>query len=204
MKIKVFDQLKDKTFDIEYNPFFETINEKIIKEVVVSEHASKRQGTAHTKVRSEVRGGGRKPWRQKGTGRARHGSIRSPLWRTGGVVFGPRNNVNYQKKVNKKVVHKAFKTAIDFICQNNKLVLLKEISFPVLKTKHFADLLKKLNISSTCLFITKEFDDNLYLITRNIENLQYKTINQVSTFDLLRPKFVLTTEKDFYLLKEKY
>lgn len=130
-------ELPEAVFGLKWNP-------DLVHQVVTSQAANLRRPIAHTKDRGEVRGGGRKPWRQKGTGRARHGSIRSPLWRGGGVTFGPTNEKIYKKKINKKMARKALHTVLSAKARDNEIVLLEDLKFQEPKTKLAANLFKRL------------------------------------------------------------
>lgn len=158
--------------------------------------------TASTKTRGMVRGGGRKPWRQKGTGRARHGSIRSPIWRGGGVVFGPhprKVRLSLPKRVKRAALISALIDKID----NNRLVLVEELNIDEPKTKKVVEVLNNLGITSSCLVILDDTNTNFILASRNIPYVTVKTKGEVSTYDLLRSDYVLTTTSALEGLKER-
>lgn len=147
-KATVYNTSGEKVKEMELNPkvFALEVQSELITQAVVAQQANRRQNLAHTKDRSEVAGGGRKPWRQKGTGRARHGSIRSPLWRSGGITFGPRKNRNYSAKINKKAKRKAILMSLSDKAANQKIILLDKMSLEEAKTKKFFEILQNLKL----------------------------------------------------------
>ena len=147
-KTTVYNQAGDKVKDVELNPeiFGLTVKPELIHHAVVVQQANARLNLAHTKDRSEVRGGGRKPWQQKGTGRARHGSSRSPIWRGGGVTFGPNKNQNYSLKINKKVKRQAILMGLSDKAAHDNLILLDDLSMAEAKTKKFFEILQNLQL----------------------------------------------------------
>ncbi len=147
-KATVYNQMGEKVKEVDLNPkvFGLEIKPELIQQAVVSQQANQRQNLAHTKDRGEVRGGGRKPWRQKGTGRARHGSIRSPLWRGGGITFGPTKNQNYSLKINKKAKRKAILMSLSDKATNQKIILLDKLELEEAKTKKFFKILLNLKL----------------------------------------------------------
>jgi len=158
--------------------------------------------TASTRTRGMVRGGGRKPWRQKGTGRARHGSIRSPIWKGGGVVFGPHPRtvrLSLPKKVRRSALISALIDKID----SNQLVLVESLDIDEPKTKKAVEVLNKLGIFSSCLVILDDSNTNFILATRNIPYIDIITVNDVSVYDLLRYNYVLTTTSILEGLRER-
>ena len=169
--------LDDSVFGIEPN-------QQVIYDVVNAQRAAMRQGTHDTKTRSEVRGGGRKPWRQKGTGRARQGSTRSPQWRHGGIVFGPTPR-SYAVKVNRKVSKLAMKSALSYKVANEKLIAVDSISLSEIKTKNFVQVLESLNACGKTLFVLPEVTENVERSSRNIPNVSVNVANHVSVYDVL-------------------
>jgi large subunit ribosomal protein L4 len=187
--------LKDEVYKIEPN-------EQVVYEVINAERAGMRQGTHKTKIRSEVRGGGRKPWRQKGTGRARQGSIRSPQWVGGGVVFGPQPR-DYSKKVNRKVNSLAIKSLLSSRLATKDLIVLDELKIENGKTKEFVAVLKALELeNSKTLVILKKANEEqkeealkVLQSSNNIPSVKVQTVEHVSAYDLiLADKLVLTKE----------
>ncbi len=178
--------LDDKVFGIEPN-------QQVLYDVINATRANSRQGTHKVKNRSEVRGGGRKPWRQKGTGRARQGSIRSPQWTGGGVVFGPAPR-DYTKKVNKKVKKLALRSALSIKTQNNALVVLDAFAFDGPKTSQMAEVFSNIGVNEKALIVLSEADRNVELSARNLPNVTIGTVSQVSVYDLMNHSVVVTTQ----------
>ncbi len=180
-------ELSDDVFGIEPN-------NHVLHEVVVMQQASKRQGTHATKNRSEVSGGGRKPWRQKGTGRARHGSIRSPQWVGGGVVFGPTPR-NYRYKLPKKVRRLALKSAYSTKVKENNLIVVDALTIEAPKTKEMAAILNNLEADKKALIVMHEYDDAVVLSARNIPGVTVKTASDVKVLDILgHDKLIMTKD----------
>lgn len=169
--------LDDSVFGIEPN-------QQVIYDVVNAQRAAMRQGTHDTKNRREVSGGGRKPWRQKGTGRARQGSTRAPQWRHGGIVFGPTPR-SYAVKVNRKVSKLAMKSALSYKVANDKLIAVDSISLNEIKTKSFVQVLEALNACGKTLFVLPEVTENVERSSRNIPNVSVNVANHVSVYDVL-------------------
>ena len=169
--------LDDSVFGIEPN-------QQVIYDVVNAQRAAMRQGTHDTKNRREVSGGGRKPWRQKGTGRARQGSTRSPQWRHGGIVFGPTPR-SYAVKVNRKVSKLAMKSALSYKVANEKLIAVDSISLNEIKTKNFIQVLEALNACGKTLFVLPEVTENVERSSRNIPNVSVNVASHVSVYDIL-------------------
>ena len=163
-------------------------------DAVIMQRASMRQGTHKTKTRTEVRGGGRKPWKQKGTGRARQGSIRAPQWRGGGIVFGPVPR-SYAYKIKKKVRRLALKSALSTKVVENEIVVLDALAFAAPKTKEMISVLGSLNITSKALVVTAEENSSVELSTRNIPGVKFLTVDQLNVLDLLdATKLVITQD----------
>lgn len=178
-------ELSDGVFGIEPN-------EAVLHQAVVMQQASARRGTHKVKNRAAVRGGGRKPWRQKGTGRARHGSIRSPIWVGGGVVFGPTPR-DYSFRLPKKVRRLAIKSALSAKVKEDGLIVLDQLRFEEPKTKNMVQVLKNLDAREKALIVTKEKDDNTYLSARNIPGVTCITSNNLNVIDLLAHDTVIMT-----------
>ncbi|MBU8757110.1 50S ribosomal protein L4 [Priestia megaterium] len=180
-------ELQDAVFGIEPN-------NKVLFDAIVMQRASQRQGTSKVKNRSEVRGGGRKPWRQKGTGRARQGSIRSPQWRGGGVVFGPVPR-SYSYKLPKKVRRLAIKSALSTKAQDNSIVVLEALSFDAPKTKEMVAVLKSLTVERKALVVTADLNENVALSARNIPGVTVVAANGLSVLDVMNhDKLVITKD----------
>ncbi|MFK2826843.1 50S ribosomal protein L4 [Bacillus sp. B190/17] len=178
-------ELNDSVFGIEPN-------QHVLFEAVMMQRASLRQGTSKVKNRSEVRGGGRKPWRQKGTGRARQGSIRSPQWRGGGTVFGPVPR-SYSYKMPKKVRRLAIKSALSSKLAEQNIVVLEALSLDAPKTKEFASVLKNLSVDSKALIVTEALNENVALSARNIPGVTVVDASGISVLDVLgHDKLIIT------------
>ena len=181
-------KLNDNVFGIEPN-------DVVLHDAVVLAMANQRQGTHSTKTRSEVSGGGRKPWRQKGTGNARQGSIRAVQWRKGGIAFGPKPR-DYSKKQNRKERRLALKSALSYLAKDNGIVVLDEIKFETNKTKEMVNLLNKLELANNkVLLVVSELDDNVCLASRNLGNVLVVLPSEVNTYDVLNcDNMVITAE----------
>lgn len=169
-------------------------HEEAVQLAVKVDLANRRQATAKTKTRSEVSGGGKKPWRQKGTGRARAGSSRSPLWRHGGTVFGPDGTQNYKLKMNKQVHFLALASVLSDKVGKNDLVVVTDEKFAEPKTKKFAASLKALNAKKKVLFAIEEYDDNLVKAAANIPNLYLVSCDNISVYDVMNADTVIMTK----------
>lgn len=195
-RIEVFNQLGAEVgrMNIKKEVFEVEPNIQAVYDVVNAERAGMRQGTHKTKTRTEVRGGGRKPWRQKGTGRARHGSIRSPQWRGGGVVFGPTPR-SYNLKVNRKLVKTAIKSLLTDRFQSKDLIIVDKFELEEPKTRNLVDILKNLNINEKkIVIVTDEFDNNLTIAGRNIHNVDIKTQTHLSAYNLINANTYVFTK----------
>ncbi|WP_066189205.1 MULTISPECIES: 50S ribosomal protein L4 [Gracilibacillus] len=195
-KVALFNQSGSQVGDVEINDAVFGIepNEHVLHDAILMQRASLRQGTHAVKNRSEVRGGGRKPWRQKGTGRARQGSIRSPQWVGGGTVFGPTPR-SYSYKLPKKVRRLAIKSALSSKVQEESLVVLEGISIETPKTKEVVSILSSLNADKKALFVTAETDEVLAKSANNLQNVKVLTVSEVNVLDLLtHDKLILTKE----------
>ncbi len=179
-------ELDDSVFGIEPN-------QHVLHDAVVMQQASQRQGTHAVKNRSAVRGGGRKPWRQKGTGRARHGSIRSPIWVGGGVVFGPTPR-KYGYKLPKKVRRLAIKSALSSKTKNEELIVLEDLTFEQPKTKQMVAVLDKLNARKKALIVTDSYNDHVVLSSRNIPGVTVMTANGINVLDVLKHDHLIMTK----------
>ncbi|EIZ2480791.1 50S ribosomal protein L4 [Listeria monocytogenes] len=178
--------LNDTVFGIEPN-------EKVVVDVILSQRASLRQGTHKVKNRSEVRGGGRKPWRQKGTGRARQGSIRSPQWRGGGVVFGPTPR-SYAYKLPKKVRRLAIKSILSSKVNEEKLVVLEGLTFDAPKTKEFAAFLKNISVDTKALIVVAGESENVELSARNLQGITVIPAESISVLEVAKHDTLIITK----------
>ena len=177
--------------DVSDTAFGREFNEALVHQVVVSYMAGARQGTKAQKTRSEVRGGGRKPFRQKGTGRARAGTIRSPIWRGGGVTFAAKP-MDHSKKVNKKMYHGAMQAILSELVRQDRLVITEDFNVEAPKTKEIAAKLKTLELDNV-LIVVEEVDDNLYLAARNLKNVDVVDVQGVNPVNLIGFEKVLFT-----------
>lgn len=203
-KIDVLSLKGEKVKDIklEDNIFNIEPNDAVIKDAVVAAMAGARQGTAKVKTRSEVAGGGRKPYRQKGTGNARQGSIRALHYRHGGIVFGPVPR-DYSKKMNKKEKRLALKSALSYKALDKELVVVSTIEFETNKTKEMINLLEGLNLTNhKVLVCVKELTDNVCLAARNLANVKVVLPSEINTFDLISSDNLLIEEEALTMLEE--
>jgi len=183
MKVTVFDIKGAKVSEMNLPAFFDLeVDAKFLSAVVVAEANNARETLAHTKIRSEIRGGGIKPWKQKGTGRARAGTIRSPLWRKGGVVFGPRKNRNYKTKTNKKALRRA--VAMAFAAHKNAVAVLKDVAIEP-KTKIASALTTKIAKGKKQLIVTKQSAENLKKAVRNLPSVHTLPVSGLTLHDIL-------------------
>ena len=181
--------------------FSQPVNDELITQLVNSFVSNSHQGTKAQKNRSDVRGGGRKPWRQKGTGRARAGTIRSPIWRGGGVTFAARSKSANPKKINKKMYKSAMRSILSSFAGNNKISLTKELILKNPKTKELLELLKKIDFSQG-LIIVNELNSNLELASRNIPFIEIIEANFIDPIKLLRHESILISEDSLPKLEE--
>jgi large subunit ribosomal protein L4 len=202
-KIQVLDQNGKRVSEMNApkEVFSYPVKEHLLYEAVVSFRANQRRGTASTKTRAEVRGGGRKPWRQKGTGRARAGSIRSPIWRKGGVTFGPKPK-SYYYSLPKKAKRNALKSVLSMKLAEKQLLILKALELKEPKTKDGAKLLEALKLDSA-LIVDDHQNKNLFLSLRNIPKIKAVDTNLVNVYDVLNYKWLVFTQKAFESLMEK-
>ena len=200
MKIELLSNSKNKDISISNDVFSKEFNESLVHQAVVSFMAAARQGSAKQKNRSEVRGGGKKPFRQKGTGRARAGTIRSPLWRGGGVTFAasPRD---FSKKINKKMYRAAIKSIFSELVRQNRLVAIEKPVLKKPKTKEIANFLKEFALSKV-LIIIDELDMNLYLSARNIPNVDVITVKEINPVNLIKSHKVAVTSEALKQIEE--
>jgi len=233
IKSNVYNLNGEKVKDIELNSdiFDVELNEGLVHQIVEAQLSNARQVLAHTKDRGDVRGGGKKPWKQKGTGRARHGSTRSPLWIGGGVTFGPRNDRNFSKKVNKKMKKKALFMCLTDKVKNELLVLVDKIEFETPKTKLILDAFKKLPVIDTkikkikikgkkdekniikekevkeigkSLIIISNNQENVALSIRNLKNIDIIRANSLNVVDLLKYKYLIMAVDSLDVIEKTY
>ncbi len=190
------------TIDLNDAIFGVEVNEHLVHMAVVQQLANNRQGTQKAKTRSEVSGGGRKPWRQKGTGHARQGSTRSPQWAGGGVVFAPVPR-DYSFKLNKKEKRAALKSALTSKVQDKKLIVVDELKFDEIKTKSFANVMKNLNVTKG-LVVLAENDANVVLSAKNIPAVQTTLTNTLNVYDVMKAGIVVLTKDAVAKMEEVY
>ncbi len=188
-------ELSDNIFSVE-------INEHLVHMAVLQQLANKRRGTQKAKTRGEVRGGGRKPWRQKGTGHARQGSIRAPQWRGGGVVFAPTPR-DYSFKLNKKEKRFALKSALTSRVNENKFIVLDELKFDEIKTKKMVAVLQALNVEKA-LVVLGDNDQNVMLSARNIPKVKTALTNTINVYDILKYNTFIVTRDALAIIEEVY
>ena len=189
-------ELNDSVFAVEYN-------EPLIHQAVVTRLANERQGTKGTLTRTEVRGGGIKPWRQKGTGRARQGSIRAPQWIKGGVVFAPKSR-DFSKKMNKSAKAGALKSALSQKLADGELIVVDTLQVSAPKTKEMVAFQKALNLTKRTMVVMDSFDADVILAARNIQSLSTMDVAQLNTYDVVANKVVVLTKKAVEMLEEVY
>lgn len=194
---------KVDTIDLNENIFSLTVNEDLIHGVVVNYLANQRQGTQSAKTRSEVRGGGRKPWKQKGTGRARHGSIRSPLWVGGGVAFAPKPRL-YKRETNKKERREALKQVLSSKLAEGAIVVVDKLPFKEIKTKPVAEAVKTLVGENKTLLLLPEENSVIYNSAKNIDNVFVNVVRTTNTYELLNNKKILMTVDTIKKLEEVF
>ena len=190
------------SIELSENVFGVEVNEYVMHDVVVNYLANQRQGTQSTKTRSEVSGGGKKPWKQKGTGRARQGSIRAPQWIKGGIALGPKPR-SYKYTLNKKVKRLALKSALTSKLQENAIIVLDELNFDEIKTKSMANVLSAIK-AEKALVVISEKNLNVQLSARNIANCKTATVNTMNTYDLLKYPTLVVTKDAVAKIEEVY
>ena len=197
MEIPVYSKEGEKIDNLQLDDkkFGGPIRKKLLRDAVIMYEANKRQGTASTKTKAEVAGGGRKPWTQKHTGRARAGSIRSPLWKGGGVSHGPKPR-DYSFAIPKKARRLALYTALSAKARDNELVVIDDLNFDIPKTKQMVGILKALNMdNSSCLIVIPRVNETVWKSARNIPSVKVMTSTELNAYEVLKPKKVLLTKE---------
>jgi large subunit ribosomal protein L4 len=203
-KVKLYNQKAEAIGEQELNDriFAVALNEGLVHQAVVTQLANERQVLAHTKGRADVRGGGKKPWKQKGTGRARAGSSRSPIWIGGGVTFGPLNNRNFSKKINTKMKQQALYMALTDKLAHNQLMLVDKVEFAEAKTKPFGEMLKSIEtkvlpredkVKRSALVVLAGKDDNTKLSGRNLAGVEVINLDNLNIVDVLKYRDLIMT-----------
>ena len=205
-KVAVLNLAGKEVGQVELNPkiFNVAVNETLVTHAVLVQQANGRQVVAHTKTKGEVRGGGKKPWKQKGTGRARQGSIRSPQWKGGGVVFGPRNTRNFSLDINKKQKKKALLMTLSDKAATNKLIIVDTLALTAPKTKELAKGLKNLKVDRSALITSSGANEGLVRASKNLPKVAVIRANSLNVVDVVKHKFLVldmasleTIEKTF-------
>ncbi|PJE69774.1 MAG: 50S ribosomal protein L4 [Candidatus Staskawiczbacteria bacterium CG10_big_fil_rev_8_21_14_0_10_38_10] len=207
MKIDIYDT-QGKTVGSTLLPkeIFEVpLNSDLLYQVVSSQISNRRKNIAYTKDRSEVKGGGKKPWRQKGTGRARHGSIRSPIWRGGGITFGPRKERVFKKVIPKKIRHKALFMVLSAKAKDNFLIVLDKLEIEKPNTKQFINIFNNLPCKEkSCLVALPVYNRNIVLSSRNLPKVKTIEARNLTALDLLSSKYLLILKDTIKVIKEKF
>ena len=203
--IDVLDMQGKKVSTLELNDaiFNKEVNEALIHTVIVNYLANQRQGTQSTKTRSEVSGGGRKPWRQKGTGRARHGSTRSPIWVKGGIALGPKPR-SYKYELNKKEKQNAIKMILSAKLADNKIIVLNELNLTEVKTKAVVNVMRNVNAEGRTLLLLPERNETIFKSARNIEKMHISNVDVLNAYELLNNKQIVMTVDAVKKLEEVY
>lgn len=205
METKVFDKIGKEAGKIKLadNVFNTKVNKPLLWENVTMLLRNRRRGTASTKNKTEVRGGGRKPYRQKGTGWARHGTTRSPIWKGGGVVFGPKPR-DYSQTMPKKKKMKALLSSLSVKAQENKILIIEELNLSSPKTKDFASVMKNMNLVDVKTLVgTDTMAENIKLASRNIPYVTLKRVNDINCLDVLSAEYLLLTTKGLKKLEQR-
>ena len=195
--------LPDNVFDV-------PMNKDLLYQVVTSQMSNKRQNIAHTKDRGEVRGGGKKPWKQKGTGRARHGSIRSPIWKGGGVTFGPRNEKNFKKKINKKMARKALFVVLSSKVKDQELTVIDSVKLENWKTKEMAVVINKVSelfpvkYGSLLLVIPEKLSETVERVTKNLPKVDVMEAKNLNALDVAARKNLLVIKDALEVIKNNF
>ncbi len=200
--IKTIDGKSQGELEVKFDLIETGKGTQAVHDTVVAFRAAQRSGTACTKTAGEVAGSNKKPWRQKGTGRARAGSVRSPLWAGGGVVFGPKPR-DFSKKVSKKTRSLALRKALSERLKAGDVVVLEDLKLATPKTRQIIDLISALELTGTALLVSSEIDRNLSLASRNVENVALATSDSLNTYDVLRPDKLIFTRKAFEKVSDR-
>ena len=206
LKTKLYNSEGKETGEVELpeRVFGVELNDDLVHQAVVAQMANARQVLADTKDKGEVRGGGKKPWKQKGTGRARHGSSRSPLWKGGGVTFGPTSDRNFSKMINKKMKTKALLMVLSSKLKDNELVVVENIKLEKASTKKMKDILNKLPLSGKVLISIDKKDDNVFNSVKNIPSVSMLASDSLNVVDLLKNKMLVVDKKGIERIGEVY
>lgn len=190
--------------DLKAGVFDTEINEELLHQVYVAQYANRRQSKAHTKTRGEIKGSTKKPWKQKGTGRARTGDVKNPIWRKGGIVFGPRNERNYSQKINKKVSRLAVKMALASKISENKLVVVDSYEIKDMKTNLMAKAVKALELKGKTLFVFDKKESKYSRASQNLVDVKNIDLEKLNVFDMLNVKQLVINKEGIKFLEKKY
>ncbi len=190
-------ELKSKVFDVD-------VNEDLLHQVYVAQYANRRHSKAHTKTRGEVRGSTKKPWKQKGTGRARTGDVKNPIWRSGGTVFGPRSDRNYSQKINKKEARLATAMALISKVKEGQLVVVKDYNLKEVKTSLMAKVIDKLKLAGKTLMVFDKDGKKYMRASQNLPQISNLEVERLNVFDILNNKYVVISEEGMKFLDKKY
>ena len=206
MKASIYNQegKEIEKSEIESSIFDLELNDSLVHQVVVSQMSNRRQGSAHTKSRGDVSGGGKKPWRQKGTGRARHGSIRSPLWRGGGVTFGPKNIKDYKKIIPKEMKRKALFMALSAKAKDRELFVIDSLKVKDHKTKTVKKIIDSFNFSGSILIVLPSYDKNIVLGSQNLVKVETIPAQNITALEILSFKNIVLTKEAISVIKETF
>lgn len=205
-KVNVYNQEGKIANEMDLNPkiFEVAVKDSVVHQVVVAMMANARQTLAHTKTKGEVRGGGKKPWAQKGTGRARQGSIRNPHWKGGGVAFGPRKERSYKQKINKKMKQKAYFMCLSDKVASGNLIVVENFEAKDIKTKKMAEMMKKLPVGKKTLLALPMMDEKIAKSAKNIPWLKTVLVSNMNTWEVLKYKYLLMPVESIKKIEEMY
>ncbi len=195
---------KDSDIELDSSVFDVVRNDALVHQVYVAQAANRRKGSAHTKTRSQRRGGGKKPWKQKGTGNARTGSIRNPIWRGGGITFGPLNTRNFKKSINVKMKQKAFLVALSEKVRGDKIRVIDSLNIADKKTKVIANMIAGLGLNKSIIIGFSTNEAGSYIAARNIDRTTAMETNQLNVFDILNSDFLILSKDSIEQLTNKY
>lgn len=194
-----------KKIELPEEVFATEVNPDLIHQVIRAKQLRRHQNTAHAKGRGDVKGGGRKPWRQKGTGRARHGSIRSPIWRGGGVTFGPTKERNYKKKINKKAKRKALSMVLSSKREQGMIFFISDLSIKEPKTKEMKKFLENMQLfEESVLFVLPEVERNIILSARNLQGVETMQAKDINPLDLMCYKYLIIPQESLEVIKKRF
>jgi large subunit ribosomal protein L4 len=195
---------KEGNVSLEDTVFAVEENDVLVHQVYVAQAANRRSGSAHTKIRSDRRGGGKKPWKQKGTGNARTGSIRNPIWRGGGITFGPLKNRNFKKIINNKMKQKALLVALSDKVRSDKIRVIDSLDIKNNKTRIVANLLKEMQINKSILMGFSVIESESYVAARNVKKVNAVETNQLNVYDVLNAEYLILSKDSINQLVDKY